>query len=116
MAKSPKRAFSLYDIEQYLREAGAEKINEKAVLSFEEELESTVTGIVNEAQIYANHAGRNTLIKREDLELVGFGGTPKGHRVIVKTKMPARRRKVVKRTRLPAKPVINVRMARQQML
>ena len=116
MAKSPKRAFSLYDIEQYLRDAGAEKVNEKAVLSFEEELASTVKDIVNEAQIYANHAGRNTLIKREDLELVGFGGTSKGHRVVVRTRPPARRRKIMKRARLPAKPVINVRMARQQML
>ena len=113
MAKQPKRTFSLYDIEQYLRDAGAEKINEKAVLSFEEELESTVTGIVSEAQVYANHAGRSMLIKREDLELVGFGGVPKGGRVIMR-RVPTRKRKVVRRTKLPAKPVINVRMARQQ--
>ena len=32
------REFSLYDIEQFLREAGAEKVTEDAVLNLEKEL------------------------------------------------------------------------------
>lgn len=64
------RAFSLYDIEQFLKEAGAERINERAVVSLEEELESTVKELVDEAQVYANYAGRTRLIKSSDIRLV----------------------------------------------
>jgi histone H3/H4 len=69
-----KRGFSLYDIEAYLKEAGAERVNEKALISFEKELEETVEGLVNEAAIYANYAGRRSLIKCSDIELVGAKG------------------------------------------
>ena len=65
-----KKGFSLYEIERFLREAGAEKINEKAVLSFEKELADTVTELVNEAQIYANYAGRKKHIKDTDVEFI----------------------------------------------
>ncbi|MGC8651684.1 MAG: hypothetical protein ACP5UH_00310 [Candidatus Micrarchaeia archaeon] len=65
-----KRGFSLYDIEEYLKEAGAERVNEKALISFEKELEETVEDIVNGASVYANHAGRRSLIKCSDIELV----------------------------------------------
>ena len=72
MAK--QRGFSLYDIEQFIREAGAEKVNEKAVVSLEKELEDTVKDLVNEASMYANYAGRKRLINLSDIELA------KGHR------------------------------------
>lgn len=65
-----KRAFSLYDIEQFLKEAGAEKINEKAVLSLEMELQDTVRELVSEASLYANYAGRKRMIKLSDIDLV----------------------------------------------
>jgi histone H3/H4 len=68
-----KRAFSLYDVEQFLREAGAERINEKAVISLEKELQDTVNEIVNEASIYANYAGRKKLINVSDIELANKG-------------------------------------------
>ena len=64
-----KRAFSLYDIEQFLREAGAEKINERAVISLEKELQDTVKELVSEAAMYANYAGRKHVIKLSDIHL-----------------------------------------------
>jgi histone H3/H4 len=63
------RAFSLYDIEEFLKEAGAERINERAVVTLERELENTVNEIVSGAQIYANYAGRTTRIEESDIEL-----------------------------------------------
>ncbi|MGI0134119.1 MAG: hypothetical protein ACREBW_04090 [Candidatus Micrarchaeaceae archaeon] len=64
-----RRGFSLYDIEEYLKEAGAERVNEKAVMSLERELQETVDELVEEAAVYANYAGRKRLVKRADIEL-----------------------------------------------
>ena len=72
-----KKGFSYYDIEQFLREAGAEKINEKAIVSFEEELESTVKELANDAVLYAKYAGRNTLITDCDVNMVSSCGAKK---------------------------------------
>jgi histone H3/H4 len=66
-----KRAFSAYDIEEFLKEAGAERINEGAVNSLRSELEETVNELVSEATFYANHAGRKKLIKDSDIMLAG---------------------------------------------
>ncbi len=63
------RNFSLYEIEEFLKCAGAEKVHEKAVVSFEMELEETVRELVNEAQFYANYAGRSNLITPSDILL-----------------------------------------------
>jgi histone H3/H4 len=68
-----KRVFSMYDIEQFLRDAGAERINEKAVISLERELQNTVNEIVDEAAVYANYAGRKKLINVSDIELANKG-------------------------------------------
>lgn len=64
-----KRGFSLYDIEQFLKEAGAEKVTEDAVLDLEKELERLCDTITSKAITYAEHAGRNKLIKEEDVLL-----------------------------------------------
>jgi len=64
-----KREFSLYDIEQFLRDAGAERVNEKAVVSLEKELEDTVRELVDGARMYASYAGRDKLVKSSDIEL-----------------------------------------------
>ncbi len=87
------RAFSLYDIEEFLKEAGAEKINEKAVLSLEKELEDTVKELVDEAEVYANYAGRPEQIMNSDLKLVnGTGGRARAMVARIKEKKAARRR------------------------
>lgn len=70
------RKFSLYDIEQFLREAGAERVNEKAVMSLEQEMEDTVKELISEASLYANYAGRARLIKSSDIVLLHKNGMP----------------------------------------
>ena len=64
-----ERGFSLYDIEQFIREAGAEKVTEDAVMNLERELEKLTEKLTNKAMRYANHAGRKKLIKKEDVAL-----------------------------------------------
>ncbi len=71
MGKAGNRKFSLYDVEQFIREAGAERISEDAVLDLEMELESFADSIAQEAIKYAGHAGRK-LIKSEDILLALF--------------------------------------------
>ena len=89
-----QRGFSLYDIEQFIREAGAEKVNEKAVLSLEMELEDTVNGLINDASMYANYAGRKRLITLPDIELAK-GHSKHAKLYILKSKQ--HKNKVVKR-------------------
>ncbi|MEM3202544.1 MAG: hypothetical protein QXS81_05550 [Candidatus Micrarchaeaceae archaeon] len=67
MAK--QKAFSYYDIEEFLKEAGAERVNEKAVMSFEAELEGYMKELASEAKIFANHAGRSKKITNSDIKL-----------------------------------------------
>ena len=61
-------------MEQFLKDAGAERINEKAVVSLEKELNDTVKQLVEDAQVYANYAGRKRLIRRSDVALAGGPG------------------------------------------
>ena len=63
------RKFSLYDIEQFIREAGAERVTEDAVMDLERELEKLAESITNNALKYAEHAGRRKLIRRSDILL-----------------------------------------------
>jgi histone H3/H4 len=63
------RGYSLYDIELFIREAGAEKVTEDAVLELEKELERLTEKIAEKALRYASHAGRKKLIKGEDILL-----------------------------------------------
>ncbi len=63
------REFSLYDIEQFLREAGAERVTEDAVLNLERELAKLANKVTDRAVKYAAHAGRKKLIRREDILL-----------------------------------------------
>ncbi len=67
------RKFSLYDIEQFMREAGAERITEDAVLGLEKEMERLAERIASNARRYAVHAGRTRLIIRDDVLLTGIG-------------------------------------------
>jgi len=62
-----KRGFSLYEIEEYLKGAGAEKINEDAVFTFEKEIEKMTDELMGFASMFANYAGRKSLIKGSDI-------------------------------------------------
>ncbi|MDE1856213.1 MAG: NFYB/HAP3 family transcription factor subunit [Candidatus Micrarchaeota archaeon] len=64
-----KRGFSLYDIEQLMKDSGAEFISEDAVVDLEQELERMTEKIANRALSFAKHAGRNKLIKKSDILL-----------------------------------------------
>ncbi|MDE1855565.1 MAG: NFYB/HAP3 family transcription factor subunit [Candidatus Micrarchaeota archaeon] len=59
----------MYDIEQFIREAGAERVTEDAVLDLEHELEKLTELIASRAIRYAEHAGRRKLIKKQDILL-----------------------------------------------
>jgi histone H3/H4 len=69
MAKS-ERTFSLYDVEQFFREAGAERVTEDAVRDLERELDKLTETLAKKAITYANHAGRKKLIRRADVLLI----------------------------------------------
>ena len=64
-----KRVFSLYEIEQFIREAGAEKVTEDAVRDLEKEIERLANTITKKAIRYAEHAGRKKLIRTADVLL-----------------------------------------------
>jgi histone H3/H4 len=68
-----ERAYSLYDVEQFIREAGAERVTEDAVLDLEHELEKLTEALAGRAQIYAAHAGRRKVIKKSDVFLASYG-------------------------------------------
>ncbi len=63
------RKFSLYDIEPFIKEAGAERITEDAVLELEIEIEKLAENLTKRAMRYAEHAGRRKLIRTEDVIL-----------------------------------------------
>jgi histone H3/H4 len=64
-----KRVFSLYEIEQFIKEAGAEKVTEDAVRDLEREIEKLANTITKKAIRYAEHAGRTKLIRTSDVLL-----------------------------------------------
>ena len=68
-----KRGFSLYDMEQFLKEAGAEQVTEDAVLDLEKELERITERLAERSLRYAKHAGRRKLIKKADVMLTTHG-------------------------------------------
>jgi len=67
------RAFSLYDMEEFFKEAGAERVTEDAVLNLERELEKLTQSVANKALRYAAHAGRRKLINKNDVMLTRNG-------------------------------------------
>jgi histone H3/H4 len=97
-----KALLSMYDVEQFLREAGAEKINEKAVISLERELEDTANQLVEEASVYANYAGRKKVINLSDIDLTQNNSKPMKR--IIKYKGKAIRSRKIRKARLIIKP------------
>jgi histone H3/H4 len=61
--------FSLYDIEQFIREAGAERVTEDAVRALDRELEKLAETVTRRAKMNAEHAGRRKLIGSADVKL-----------------------------------------------
>ncbi len=65
-----ERAFSLYDVEEFIREAGAERIGEDAVVDLERELEKLTEVMARKLKLYAEHAGRSKVIRKDDVLLL----------------------------------------------
>jgi len=91
-----ERAFSLYDMEEFLREAGAERVTEDAVLNLERELEKLTQSVANKALRYAAHAGRRKLINKNDVLLTrnvpgiaGYGKPFAHRRAVLKRRIGA---------------------------
>ena len=62
------RTLSLFDMDVFLRNAGAERVGEDASRKLGDILEDRAKDVVFRAMIYARHAGRN-YITREDILL-----------------------------------------------
>ncbi|MEM0094875.1 MAG: NFYB/HAP3 family transcription factor subunit [Candidatus Micrarchaeaceae archaeon] len=77
------RQFSLYDIEHFIREAGAERVTEDAVERLEKELERLAEALTKRSITYAKHAGRNTLIKKSDVLLARSADQKWGTKILM---------------------------------
>ena len=60
--------FSLFDMDNILRTAGAERIDERASKKLRELLEDSASDITLKAKILSRHAGRNN-VTPEDIRL-----------------------------------------------
>ena len=69
-----ERIFSLYEIEQFIREAGADRVTEDAVRDLEREIEKLANTVTKSALKYAQHAGRKRLIRTADVRLTKKAG------------------------------------------
>ncbi len=56
-----------------MRDAGAQKITEEAVVDLEREISKLAEKLTDEAVGYARHAGRSKLIKKSDILLLRAG-------------------------------------------
>ena len=61
-------SISRHTAKMILREVGAERISDSAVLEFSERVNRFAYGLANKAVKLARHAKRNT-VKKEDVEL-----------------------------------------------
>lgn len=101
-----KVGLSMYDVEQFLRDAGAEKINEKAVISLNRELQDTVNSLIDEASLYANYAGRRKMIKESDINLANGKSRKLSKRLIYRGRILKNRRTARKTAGRIAQPQI----------
>ncbi len=68
MSDSTKRLIPLAAMERILKQAGAERVSDKAKTAMKEVVEEIVEKISKDAIRYAEHAGRKT-VKSEDIKL-----------------------------------------------
>jgi histone H3/H4 len=84
-------------MEDFLKEAGAERVTEDAVLNLEKELEKLTETLAKKAMVYAAHAGRTKLINKNDVLLTrdrpGAAGLRRplanGRRYVIRRKVGA---------------------------
>lgn len=66
------KSFSLFEMDDLIRSAGAERVDEKASKKLMEVLEDKGTNILEKARILAYHAGRSE-INKDDVYLAARG-------------------------------------------
>lgn len=59
--------FSLFEMDDFIRKAGAQRIDERASKKLREKLEDTGVEVIIRAKILARHAGRREITKRDVL-------------------------------------------------
>ena len=60
-----RQAFSLFDIDGFFRNAGAPRVTEDASRKLAEVLEDDAKDILTRARVYAKHAGRKGISKKD---------------------------------------------------
>ena len=60
-----RQVFSLFDMDGFFRNAGAMRVNEEASRKLAEVLEDNGKEIMVKARIYAKHAGRRSITKKD---------------------------------------------------
>ena len=60
-----RAVFSLYEMDELLREAGADRVSEDASKKLAELLEDNAKQILLKAKVYAKHAGRRHVTKKD---------------------------------------------------
>lgn len=66
------KVFSLYDADKLLRHAGAERVDENASKKLCELLEDSGKEIMLKARVYARHAGRKEIVRKDILLAAGM--------------------------------------------
>ena len=62
-----KTAFSLFDMDSFLRSAGADRVDEAASKKLDEVLEDSANDVLFRARILARHAGRKKITRSDVL-------------------------------------------------
>lgn len=62
-----KRVFSMFDMDDFLRDAGAERVDESASAKLGELLEDNGSAVLFRAKQLARHAGRRRVLRKDVL-------------------------------------------------
>lgn len=60
-----KTVFSLFDLDDYLRRAGAQRVDERASRKLGQLLEDNGVTLVHKARLLARHAGRREILRND---------------------------------------------------
>ena len=67
MTTTRSNCFSLFEMDDYIRKGGAQRVDEKASIKLREKLEDTGVEVVLRAKVLARHAGRKEITRRDIL-------------------------------------------------
>lgn len=67
MTTTRMNCFSLFEMDDVIRKAGAQRVDEKASMKLREKLEDTGLEVIMRAKVLARHAGRREITKSDIL-------------------------------------------------